>query len=200
MTDVIVKIAIAEPSAIIRAGISSLLKRIQGYHVHSFEVNSIELLANNIRTQKPDIVIINPTYWGLIDVEKLKTENSQTQIRFVALVSGMIDEKALEKYDNSINLYDDTDTIKQKLDHIFEITNTEQEESQVLSVREKEIIVGVVKGFTNKEIASNLFLSAHTVITHRRNIARKLEIHSTAGLTIYAIVNKLVELNDIKQR
>jgi DNA-binding NarL/FixJ family response regulator len=200
MTDVIVKIAIAEPSAIIRAGISSLLKRIQGYHVHSFEVNSIELLANNIRTQKPDIVIINPTYWGLIDVEKLKTENSQTQMRFVALISGMIDEKALEKYDNSINLYDDTDTIKQKLDHIFEITNTEQEESQVLSVREKEIIVGVVKGFTNKEIASNLFLSAHTVITHRRNIARKLEIHSTAGLTIYAIVNKLVELNDIKQR
>jgi DNA-binding NarL/FixJ family response regulator len=145
-------------------------------------------------------VIINPTYWGLIDVEKLKTENSQTQMRFVALISGMIDEKALEKYDNSINLYDDTDTIKQKLDHIFEITNTEQEESQVLSVREKEIIVGVVKGFTNKEIASNLFLSAHTVITHRRNIARKLEIHSTAGLTIYAIVNKLVELNDIKQR
>ncbi len=200
MTDVIIKIAIAEPSAIIRAGISSLLKRIQGYHVHSFEVNSIELLANNIRTQKPDIVIINPTYWGLIDIEKLKTENSQNQIRFVALVSGMIDEKALEKYDNSINLYDDTDTIKQKLDQIFEITNTEQEESQVLSVREKEIIVGVVKGYTNKEIATNLFLSAHTVITHRRNIARKLEIHSTAGLTIYAIVNKLVELNDIKQR
>lgn len=200
MTDVIIKIAIAEPSAIIRAGISSLLKRIQGYHVHSFEVISIELLANNIRTQKPDIVIINPTYWGLIDIEKLKTENSQNQIRFVALVSGMIDEKALEKYDNSINLYDDTDTIKQKLDQIFEITNTEQEESQVLSVREKEIIVGVVKGYTNKEIATNLFLSAHTVITHRRNIARKLEIHSTAGLTIYAIVNKLVELNDIKQR
>jgi DNA-binding NarL/FixJ family response regulator len=200
MTDVIIKIAIAEPSAIIRAGISSLLKRIQGYHVHSFEVNSIELLANNIRTQKPDIVFINPTYWGLIDIEKLKTENSQNQIRFVALVSGMIDEKALEKYDNSINLYDDTDTIKQKLDQIFEITNTEQEESQVLSVREKEIIVGVVKGYTNKEIATNLFLSAHTVITHRRNIARKLEIHSTAGLTIYAIVNKLVELNDIKQR
>lgn len=200
MTDVIIKIAIAEPSAIIRAGISSLLKRIQGYHVHSFEVNSIELLANNIRTQKPDIVIINPTYWGLIDIEKLKTENNQNQIRFVALVSGMIDEKALEKYDNSINLYDDTDTIKQKLDQIFEITNTEHEESQVLSVREKEIIVGVVKGYTNKEIATNLFLSAHTVITHRRNIARKLEIHSTAGLTIYAIVNKLVELNDIKQR
>ena len=54
------------------------------------------------------------------------------------------------------------------------------------------------KDMTNKEIAESLCLSIHTVITHRRNIARKLQIHSPAGLTIYAIVNKLVELNDIK--
>ena len=47
---------------------------------------------------------------------------------------------------------------------------------------------------TNREIADRLFLSTHTVITHRRNIARKLQIHSASGLTIYAIVNKLVEL------
>ena len=53
---------------------------------------------------------------------------------------------------------------------------------------------------SNKEIADRLCLSVHTVITHRRNIARKLQIHSPAGLTIYAIVNKLVELNEIKDR
>jgi len=51
---------------------------------------------------------------------------------------------------------------------------------------------------TNKETAEKLFLSIHTVITHRRNIARKLQIHSPAGLTIYAIVNKLVELSEVK--
>ena len=67
-----------------------------------------------------------------------------------------------------------------------------------LSVREKEIIVCVVKGMTNKQIADALCISAHTVITHRRNIAAKLQIHSAAGLTIYAIVNKLVELSEIK--
>lgn len=72
-------------------------------------------------------------------------------------------------------------------------------ESENLSAREKEIIVCVVKGLTNKEIADELCISAHTVITHRRNIAAKLQIHSAAGLTIYAIVNKLVELNDIKE-
>lgn len=71
-------------------------------------------------------------------------------------------------------------------------------EQEALSAREKEIIACVVKGMTNKETAECLCLSIHTVITHRRNIARKLQIHSPAGLTIYAIVNKLVELADIK--
>ncbi len=56
----------------------------------------------------------------------------------------------------------------------------------------------MVKGLTNKEIADCLCISTHTVITHRRNIASKLQIHSAAGLTIYAIVNKLVELSEIK--
>lgn len=55
----------------------------------------------------------------------------------------------------------------------------------------------VVRGLTNKEIADKLYLSVHTVITHRRNIARKLQIHSATGLTIYAIVNQLVDLSEI---
>lgn len=69
---------------------------------------------------------------------------------------------------------------------------------EVLSQREKEIIVCVVKGLTNKQIAEQLFISTHTVITHRRNIASKLQIHSPAGLTIYAIVHKLVDIDEVK--
>lgn len=65
---------------------------------------------------------------------------------------------------------------------------------EALSDREKEVVIGVVQGMTNKEIADKLFIAPNTVITHRRNIAKKLQIHSIAGLTIYAIVNKLVEL------
>ena len=49
----------------------------------------------------------------------------------------------------------------------------------------------------NKEIADTLCLSINTVTTHRRNITKKLQIHTSNGLTIYAIVNKLVELQDI---
>ena len=76
-----------------------------------------------------------------------------------------------------------------------EVDNTT---TDVLSEREKEIVVQVVKGFSNKEIAENMFISINTVTTHRRNISRKLNIHSSAGLTIYAIVNGLISLEDAK--
>lgn len=66
-----------------------------------------------------------------------------------------------------------------------------------LSEREKDIVVCVAKGMANKEIADKLCLSINTVTTHRRNIAKKLSIHSSAGITIYAIMNKLVTLEEV---
>ena len=77
--------------------------------------------------------------------------------------------------------------------------HTLSEDSPItLSDREKEIISCVARGMANKEIAEALCLSVNTVTTHRRNITKKLQIHTSNGLTIYAIVNKLVELQDIK--
>ena len=69
---------------------------------------------------------------------------------------------------------------------------------EALSDRERDVVIGVVQGMTNKEIADHLCISTNTVITHRRNIARKLQIHSPAGLTIYAIVNNLVDISAVK--
>ena len=73
-----------------------------------------------------------------------------------------------------------------------------KENTEALSDRERDVIIGVVQGLQNKEIADRLFISVNTVITHRRNIARKLQIHSPAGLTIYAIVNGLVDISSVK--
>ena len=70
--------------------------------------------------------------------------------------------------------------------------------ADALSDREKDVIVSLVQGMSNKEIADHLCISINTVITHRRNIARKLQIHSPAGLTIYAIVNGLVDISSVK--
>lgn len=67
-----------------------------------------------------------------------------------------------------------------------------------LSDRERDVVVALVQGMSNKEIANHLNIATNTVITHRRNIAKKLQIHSPAGLTIYAIVNNLVDISSVK--
>ena len=69
---------------------------------------------------------------------------------------------------------------------------------EALSERERDVIISVVQGMSNKEIADHLCISINTVITHRRNIARQLQIHSAAGLTIYAIVKNLVDISAVK--
>ena len=81
---------------------------------------------------------------------------------------------------------------------ISSMINQTPNSDEQLSDREKDVIIALVQGMSNKEIADHLFISVNTVITHRRNIARKLQIHSPAGLTIYAIVNDLVDISTVK--
>lgn len=76
-------------------------------------------------------------------------------------------------------------------------TDTSQD---TLSKRERDIVACIAHGLANKEIADELCLSVHTVTTHRRNICAKLGIHSSAGLTVYAILHHLVELDDVTPR
>lgn len=82
--------------------------------------------------------------------------------------------------------------------NISRMINSQSATTEALSDREKDVVVSLVQGMSNKEIAEHLFISTNTVITHRRNIARKLQIHSPAGLTIYAIVNNLIDISAVK--
>lgn len=197
-----VKIAVAETSVIIRSGLSTVLKRLPNLNVQPIEVSSPESLQSYIHLHTPDILIVNPTFGGWFDLAAFKVENGKVETKYVALVCSVIDTNSLKEYDEHFSICDDAESIATKLNQLL-CTEEEEEkenEQESLSLREKEIITCVVKGMTNKAIADQLYLSIHTVITHRRNIARKLQIHSPAGLTIYAIVNKLVELQDIKDK
>lgn len=81
---------------------------------------------------------------------------------------------------------------------ISKMISQNRDSNEALSDREKDVIISLVQGMMNKEIAEHLHISINTVITHRRNIARKLQIHSPAGLTIYAIVNNLIDISSVK--
>lgn len=195
------KIAIAEPSFIIRCGLETLLKRLAGFRIQFIEIATAESLVESIRMHQPDMLIVNPCLPGPILASHLKEETGCMHLKMIALLYSVADASLLRPYDEHISIYDSCDEIKHKLERLNaeeEPEELSEDEQQSLSSREKEIVVCVVKGMTNREIADTLFLSTHTVITHRRNIARKLQIHSASGLTVYAIVNKLVELSEIQ--
>ena len=196
----VIRMAIAETSVIIRGGLTAALKRLPNVKVQPIELLSIEALHDCVRTQCPDMLIVNPAFGDYFDIGKFREETSGKKIRVIALVTSFVDASLLSKYDESISIFDDLERLSKKISGLLNVPSEEEdlENQDALSQREKEIVICVVKGMTNKEIAEKLFLSIHTVITHRRNISKKLQIHSAAGLTIYAIVNKLVTLNDVK--
>ena len=196
----VIRIAIAETSVIIRGGLTAALKRLPNVKVQPIELLSIEALHDCVRTQCPDMLIVNPAFGDYFDIGKFREETSGKKIRVIALVTSFVDASLLSKYDESISIFDDLERLSKKISGLLNVPSEEEdlENQDALSQREKEIVICVVKGMTNKEIAEKLFLSIHTVITHRRNISKKLQIHSAAGSTIYAIVNKLVTLNDVK--
>lgn len=184
-----IRIAIAEKSTVVRCGMAALLNKIDDFQVQIIEIASPLLLQETLIIQKPDILIVNPQFENNGEQVELPK-----QMRTIALLTSIISQNDIAKYDRTFSIYDDEETLLSILQALCHSKNEDQDE---LSQREKEIVIGVVKGLVNKEIADNLCISVNTVITHRRNIARKLHIHSPAGLTIYAIVNKLVDITDI---
>lgn len=192
-------IAVAEASTIVRTGLVSVLRHIPELSdVEILEITSKEGLQHCMDLHVPDIIIVNPQLNGWFDIIEFKQRNDVGNIKFVSLICSVVNMSQMKEYDDSINIFDDVETISNKISSIINFKHDDENDQSALSQREKEIIGCIVRGMTNKEIAEKLFISIHTVVTHRKNIARKLQIHSAAGLTIYAIVNKLVELGEVK--
>lgn len=188
---------IAEPSVIIRSGIISVLKRLTMLNIDIAEISDISTLVSQLNRYKPDILIVDPSYLGIYSLQRLKDEAHYSAFKTIALQNVTMNGHTLKNYEGVISIYDSPDAIRDKMLALMQ-TDGSEEDKQELSDREKEVLVCVIKGFSNKQIADQLCISIHTVITHRRNIVAKLQIHSPAGMTIYAIVNKLVEFGEIK--
>lgn len=193
-----INIVVAEPSAIIRCGVVTLLQRISSLDINIAELSDISMISTGAYMQRPDVLIVNPSHLGLFSASQLRSDIGNSSLKIVALQSVFTEHSILKSYDEVLSIYDSADTLREKITALSQKRSEQESAKKELSAREKEIIVSVVKGMTNKQIAESLCLSTHTVIAHRRNIANKLQINSSSGLTIYAIVNKLVDLADIK--
>ncbi len=190
-------LAVAETSYIIRKGLVYALSQLPIVS-KVIELKEMEDISNQIDRFRPDALLINPMLLGNArqDIRQLLNINKRTAI--IALVYNLIDEQFYRSYDAVIKINDSETKIEGTLSECLTKAQKQDTEQEELSDREKEILVSVVKGMSNKEIADHHNISIHTVITHRRNMARKLNIHSISGLTIYAIINKLVDITDIK--
>ncbi|MDL2323365.1 response regulator transcription factor [Bacteroidales bacterium OttesenSCG-928-A17] len=187
------KILIVDSSGIIRKGLIALLKKDDSLNPTFFESTNIDDIKGMISRYEPEILIVNPSMVTSPFLSQTRKFLEDSGIKIVAMQSTLVDPEKLSLFDEILSIYDKPEQINEKLSRMIASPKNDIH-NEILSQREKEVLVGVVKGMTNKQIADSLCISLHTVITHRRNIASKLDIHSTAGLTIYAIVNNLIDL------
>lgn len=189
MTDVRT-IALKIHSPLVKAGLMSLIGSMKDVRV--------EEVTDDFLTLEPagaDLLIIES-----IDVPGLHSSVDRTGVPVVAVMTTALPDSMTTSLAGKIGLYDAADTVRGLLTEVMHEESQTMSSSQndTLSPREKDVIMGIVKGLSNKEIASEMSVSVNTVMTHRRNIASKLQIHSAAGLTIYAITTGLVDISDIK--
>lgn len=190
------RIVIIEPYAMIAQGLRLMIDEIKGYEVCAIVADGHYI--ERVAVFRPDIVIVNPSF---IDVKKRGELDDMAQrlpgTAFAALVYQYVDPDVLRSFKTTIDISDSRERVAVKLRQLLE--NGEQvNESTELSEREKEILVAVAKGMTNKSIAEQYHLSVHTVITHRKNLTRKTGIKSVSGLTVYAILNNLIDIKDVE--
>lgn len=188
-----INIACIEPSDIIYEGLSNFLLRKES-HYYISRVKDFEELSKVIHTENLEVVILNPS--TLInrtqDFNKLR-KNSPTLI-WIGLIYAVFDNELLSRFDDVINITDSSQAISARLNKTLERCNCRSNEQEELSERETEVLVQLLNGYSNKEIADQLNISIHTVISHRKNIIEKTGIKSLPGLTIYAISQKIIPL------
>ena len=184
------KIVIAEPSPIVAAGLLRFFDDLNQIQVVSV-VDNIDDLNDKMIVHNPDMLIVNPIMLGYTNNNAFKQINHiSPDCICIALVTTYVDKSLLRYFKEIIELSDNKQKVNNK---IFNLLNNDDAASN----RETDVLICVAKGMTNKDISDMLNISVHTVITHRKNIVKKTGIKSVSGLTVYALLNNLVEESEI---
>ena len=192
------RIIICETSEIITTGLYDIIQGMAGFDVVA-RIDTPENLSERIVATDANILIINQNLLGYNDrnlPHQLCKEHPQLTV--IALVTSYIEPSLLKPYDGIIEISDTKLKIINKLNQFAQdIEKQDKTEDVELSKREIDVLVAVAKGMMNKEIADQMKLSIHTVISHRKNITRKTGIKSVSGLTVYALLNNLIDETEV---
>lgn len=194
------KVLLIVPSIVVAKGLESIFDNQGEFEVAGILPDLGRGSETRLRNVEADVIIIDPTVFSYSERSNGRSwlsDNSDAAA--VALQTGLEGEETLRQFDETISLYDEPTSIIRKLRTAVEgRQESAKGEGEELSSREKEILVCVAKGMLNKEIADQFNISIYTVITHRKNITRKTGIKTVAGLTVYALLNNLIDVGDFE--
>ncbi len=213
-----IKLLLVDDHPIVRKGIGSCLARQNNFEIIGEAADGREGLAK-ARELHPDVMLMDidmPHMSGLSVAEVLRKEIPQIKVIILSmhrqaeyvlriLQSGaqgyVLKDAPPEELISAINTvstgeaYFSPDIARVALNQFVQ-GNGEGPDPTDLTQREREVLVHIAEGCSNKEIATNLGVGVRTVETHRERIMRKLNIHSIAGLTRFAIAKGMVTLRE----
>jgi len=197
---IILPVIVATPSVFIRNGLVNFL-RSMGIEGPIREVSSPDKILPVVR-KTPHVVLFISYSWFLAHIDKLSDKPMGKSTNKVVVLSDGTESCPPAMGADEVIAFDDSEkSLMRKLRRVFALKDIPERQlavSDEISEREKEVLRLVALGYTNTEIGRILFISTHTVITHRKNLSAKLGIKTIAGLTIYAFINRIVTAGEIK--
>lgn len=205
------KVFIADSNVLIREGLKSIINSVPMTSVIGEAENSGELIPRLVNLS-PDILFINYASPLIVECDVELIMNTFPNLKVIGITDRPDRESVMRYIKSNIDghlLYScDSEEITESMfsvmddekffcGKVLEVLDKENSTKTFtcggirLSKRELEVIEFVAMGFSNKEIADKMFLSVHTVLTHRKNIMGKLGLKNTAGLVVFAVQNGL---------
>lgn len=191
------RVIICEASEIIANGLSEIVNSMVQFDV-VLRLETPERLSEKIVSTDANVLIVNPTLLGYQYKDFLgQISKEYPHVTVFALVTSYLEHAALAPFNGVIEINDTKQIIIGKLNEFVQSETPKRNDDVELSKRETDVLVAVAKGMMNKEIADQMNISIHTVISHRKNITRKIGIKSVSGLTVYALLNNLITEDEL---
>ncbi len=209
-----IRVIIADDHNIVREGLVQILEKGRNIKVIGQAKDGLEAakLCNKLR---PEVIIMDigmPVLNGIEATRQILAKNKYTRVIILSMytdddivlraldagVAGFVQKSGVGRElieavhaVASRKSYLTPEISLKVLEHLHR-EKTEKDKTDTLTKRERHILQLIAEGRTTKEIATLLNISFHTAKAHRNNIMKKLDLHSVAGLTRYAIENKLI--------